>query len=277
MQQSQYKSNSELKFLARIQTGRYPGILIGTVLLNFLITVAAANIVSAMVPANTTVGYVMNYILVFIVQVAASVLNVGMCFIFIKSACGMQSTIGDLFCGFRENTVKALEIGAIIAVIDSICMIPLDIASLQLDKVMATINVNDLGILFSGGSADSYELLEAYGILYGTMMRFYLIMLVCTVISFILTLPFFPAFYMILDFPGWSAMTVLKRSFEVMHGNKVRLFLLYLSFVPLYLLSMLTCGIALLWVIPYMHMAAANFYLDIMSVRNKNVKTGQAF
>ncbi|MDE6919936.1 MAG: DUF975 family protein, partial [Lachnospiraceae bacterium] len=83
------------------------------------------------------------------------------------------------------------------------------------------------------------------------------------------TLPFFPAFYMVLDFPGWSATTILKKSFEVMSGHKVRLFLLYVSFVPAFLLSIFTCGITLIWVVPYQSMAMTNLYLDIMSVRNK--------
>lgn len=113
------------------------------------------------------------------------------------------------------------------------------------------------------------EFLESYSILYNASMKFYLIMFVCTVISLILTLPFFPAFYMVLDFPDWSATTILKKSFEVMNGHKVRLFLLYVSFVPAFLLSIFTCGITLIWVVPYQSMAMTNLYLDIMSVRNK--------
>jgi hypothetical protein len=46
---------------------------------------------------------------------------------------------------------------------------------------------------------------------------------------------------------------------------------MYLSFVPLMLLSVFTLGIALVWVVPYMKMTAADFYLDLMSVRNRNM------
>lgn len=271
MQQAQYKSNSELKFLARIQTSQYWGILAGTIILNFVITLVVTNIFSSLIPVNTTIGYIINYIVVFIAQVVTSVLNVGLSFIFLKSACNMQSTISDLFCGFRKNTAKALKISAVIAVIESICMIPFDIASIQLANVLDTVNVNDLSLMIVGGSADSYELLESYSVFYNAMTKFYLIMLVCTVVSVILTLPFFPAFYMILDFPDWNVTTILKRSFEIMSGNKLRLFMLYLSFLPLYLLSMFTCGIALIWIIPYMKMAETNFYLDMMAVRNKTI------
>lgn len=275
MQQPQYKSNFELKFLARVQTGQYLGILVGAILLKFAITFMAVNLVSSLFPASNAAGFVVNYIAVFGAQVAASVLNVGTSYIFLKSACGMQSTIRDLFCGFQENTAKILKIGAVIAVIESICMIPLEIASAQYAQIIISLaplggsNVNELSFLLAGNSMAGSEFLESYSILYNASMKFYLIMFVCTVISLILTLPFFPAFYMVLDFPDWSATTILKKSFEVMNGHKVRLFLLYVSFVPAFLLSIFTCGITLIWVVPYQNMAMTNLYLDIMSVRNK--------
>ncbi len=260
-----------------MQTGQYLGILIGTILLKFIISFLAVDLVSALIPTNTTIGFVFNYIFVFIVQVIVSVLNVGAAFVFLKSACNMPSAIKDLFCGFQQDIVKILKIGAVIAVIESICMIPLEIASVQYLNVINSIPLfagsggTDLRALLAGSTVDSYELLESYSILYNAMMKFYLIMFVCAVISLILTLPFFPAFYMILDFPNWSATTILKKSFEVMSGNKLRLFLLYVSFLPALVLSIFTCCITLIWVLPYMNMALTNFYLDIMSVRNKTI------
>lgn len=246
-------------------------------LLKFIITFTAVNIVASLIPMTTTVSSVINYIAVFAVQVVASVLNVGTSFIFLKTACNMPGTIEDLFCGFRQNTVKILKIGAVIAVIESICMIPFEIAATQYMEIINSTsllgggNVNDLSRILAANPADNSELIAAYSVLYSATMKFYLIMFVCTVISLLLTLPFFPAFYMVLDFPNWSAATILKKSFEVMNGQKVRLLLLYISFVPAFLLSLFTCGIALIWVYPYRSMALANLYLDIMSVRNKSV------
>lgn len=276
MQQPQYKSNFEIKFLARMHTGQHLGILISATLIKFIITIFAVNLVSILIPTGTTIGYLVNYILVFFVQVATSVLSVGTAFIFLKSACNMPSAISDLLCGFRQNTVKILKISAVIVVIESICMIPLDIASVQYTEMINSIplfrdNGANLSLLLSGSTIDNHEFLEAYSVFYSASMKFYLIMLICTVISIILTLPFFPVFYMVLDFPSWSATTILKKSFEVMSGNKLRLFLLYVSFVPSFLLSIFTCGIPLIWVIPYMSMAETDFYLDMMSVRNKSV------
>lgn len=284
MQQPHYKSNYELKLIARSQTGQHLGILLGTVVLKFIITSLIANVISSMIPAGTITGYVINYILLFAVEVAASILSVGASLIFLKTACGMKSSLEDLFFGLHNNTVKILKVGTVIVLIESICAIPLDIASLQYTDIVDAIpffsenNVNSFSPFISGSLNNNDEFIkvygefaEAYSILYSATMKLCLIMLVCFTISLILTLPFFPAFYMILDFPDWNVSTILKRSFEVMSGNKLRLFLLYLSFIPSVLLSALACGIPLLWVIPYMNMTTTNFYLDLMSVRNKSI------
>lgn len=269
MQQAQYKSNYELKYLARVQTGQHMGILAGSILLKLLITFMSIYLISALIPAHTTTGYILNYITTFLAQVAVSLLTVGSSLIYLKTACNMPAAIADLFCGFQQNTAKILKIGAVIAIINSICMIPLDIASVQYSDIINSIPLFQL----SRGefALDNHELIETYNVFYSASMKFYLIMLICTVVSTVLTLPFFPAFFMVLDFPDLSASAILKKCFEVMTGNKFRLFMLYLSFVPSFLLSIFTCGITLIWVLPYMSMAETNFYLDLMSVRNKTV------
>lgn len=65
MQQPQYKSNFEIKFLARMHTGQHLGILISATLVKFIITIFAVNLVSILIPVGTTIGYLVNYILVF--------------------------------------------------------------------------------------------------------------------------------------------------------------------------------------------------------------------
>lgn len=275
MQRSQYKSNAELKYLAKIQTSRHFGILLGAIILSFIIPIMVSDFVSIFVPGGV-VGYIVNYVLVLIIQIVASAFTVGVSLIFLKSACDMPSSLADLFYGFQNNFTKILKIGAIIVAIESICMIPSDLASMQLTDIINSTslfnetNVSDLTTLLMSDTLASSEFLEEYTFVYGAMMKYSTITLVCTVLSSILTLPFFPAFYMVIDFLDWNVSTILKRSFEVMKGHKLRLFMLYLSFIPLYLLSMFTCGLALIWVIPYQKMTLTNFYLNLMAVRNKN-------
>jgi uncharacterized membrane protein len=278
MPNSQYKRNAELKYLARMQTSHYMGILIGALLLNIVLSYVAVDIIASIIPSNGTVGYIINYIVTFIVQVLVSVLDVGVAYIFMKSACNMRSGIKDLFFGYKHHFSRALIIGFILVVINSICMIPVEIASVQFaDLIDNNAFFNNYisgglgGLMMDGSAIDSYELMESYSVFTSSMMKYYGIVITCSLVSFLLTLPFFPAYYMLLDFPNQRVSEILKKCFSVMHGNIFRLFLMYLSFLPLMLLSMFTCGIALIWVYPYMKMTATNFYLDMMAVRNKNM------
>ena len=66
--------------------------------------------------------------------------------------------------------------------------------------------------------------------------------------------------YIVHDNPGMSEFDCLKRSQELMKGYKWKLFLLDLSFIGWMFLCVLTLGIGLLWLVPYMQTAHAEFY-----------------
>lgn len=57
-----------------------------------------------------------------------------------------------------------------------------------------------------------------------------------------------------------SKNAAIKKSMNMMDGYKMDLFLLDLSFIGWYLLTIITCGIGLLWVLPYHETARAAFY-----------------
>ena len=69
--------------------------------------------------------------------------------------------------------------------------------------------------------------------------------------------------YIIADNPGISAREALEMSKEMMRGNKFRFFCLNLSFFGWALVVVLTCGIAGIWVAPYMQASYAAFYKEI--------------
>lgn len=70
-------------------------------------------------------------------------------------------------------------------------------------------------------------------------------------------------FYVLKDNPKLTATEARKESMRLMDGNKWRLFCLDFSFIGWILLSILTLGILLLWVEPYMEVAHAEFYEEI--------------
>lgn len=77
--------------------------------------------------------------------------------------------------------------------------------------------------------------------------------------------------FIVKDNPELSPNEAINLSIKMMKGHKFDLFYLYLSFIGWILLAMLTLGIGLLWVIPYMQTAMAAFYLDVKNVYNNNI------
>ena len=73
--------------------------------------------------------------------------------------------------------------------------------------------------------------------------------------------------YLLEDRPDLSARETLRASRLLMRGHKFDLFWLQLSFIGWLLLSFLTLGIGLLWLVPYMETAQAAFYGDLTQDR----------
>ena len=77
--------------------------------------------------------------------------------------------------------------------------------------------------------------------------------------------------YILAEHPEMSAMNAIKLSKDMMLGNKGRYFCLQLSFIGWILLSLLTFGIGMLFLIPYMQAANAEFFNE---VSGKNAQRG---
>lgn len=60
-----------------------------------------------------------------------------------------------------------------------------------------------------------------------------------------------------------SIIEIMKLSNQMMKGHKIEYFVLDLSFIGWYLLSTLTCGLLLIWVLPYSSFTMAKYFLDL--------------
>lgn len=81
--------------------------------------------------------------------------------------------------------------------------------------------------------------------------------------GFIAAYKYAMVYHVIADNPDISARDALRKSRLIMQGNKWRFFCLSLSFIGWNLLSLLTLGLASLWVYPYMMAAQAVFYEEV--------------
>jgi uncharacterized membrane protein len=69
--------------------------------------------------------------------------------------------------------------------------------------------------------------------------------------------------YILKDDPELSNNAAIEKSMAMMHGHKMELFLLELSFIGWVILSMFTFGIGMLLVEPYLQTTIAHYYEDL--------------
>lgn len=69
--------------------------------------------------------------------------------------------------------------------------------------------------------------------------------------------------FIIAENPTIDPMDAIAKSQELMRGHKFELFMLHLSFIGWYLLGIITFGIGLFFIIPYVQTAIANFYVEL--------------
>ena len=82
------------------------------------------------------------------------------------------------------------------------------------------------------------------------------------------------AYYILAEHPEMSGKEALDASIEMMDGHKMDYFVLLLSFIPWLLLCTITCGLAVLYVYPYMDATLVNFYQTIKQPAGGNMNGG---
>jgi len=76
--------------------------------------------------------------------------------------------------------------------------------------------------------------------------------------------------YIAEDNPELDPIECLRRSEVLMYGHKMDLFILHLSYIGWILLGIITLGIGLLWVKPWMEMAQVKFYEELKAEAGNN-------
>lgn len=88
----------------------------------------------------------------------------------------------------------------------------------------------------------------------------------------IMALGYAMTLFIYVDNPEEPPMEYLIKSKEMMNGYKWDYFLFCLSFLGWILLGIITFGIALIWVIPYVSMAQGIYYEDLKNLKLKKEK-----
>ena len=86
------------------------------------------------------------------------------------------------------------------------------------------------------------------------------IMAYVAVVMFLVSYRYRTAYFVLMDQPNLTPNQALKLSTLITRGHRFRIFLLDLSFVPTFLLCILTCGVLFVWKLPEITTAYAMAY-----------------
>lgn len=78
--------------------------------------------------------------------------------------------------------------------------------------------------------------------------------------------------YILADDPTINSLDALEKSKKMMYGYKWKLVCLYVRFIPLIFLSIVTLGIGFLWICPYIAVTHAKFYDELKKIEVNNDK-----
>ncbi len=168
-------------------------------------------------------------LLTLFVCVFSGIYEYGLTCIFMKLQYQQEAVFSDLFLGIHENQDKLVKISLVQGGLGMLAMLPSLIAS-----------------FYAGGAAG-----------FGTML---LLMAAGTAATVYISLGFYPSFYILLDYPNLNAGEVIKRSWRMMKGHKKELLMLELSFLPYLIPTVLSFGLAGLWVFAYIRSTMAAYY-----------------
>lgn len=238
---NQFKSSSELKASAREHLLGHYGTVIGAEIILMLFTGSVSFAASLLVDSSTVIGSILYYAILFFISVLMGLFTSGTCYLYLKLICGRPISVSDLFYGFQFAPDKALTIQAWITLITYAASLPQFILTYKISMV-------------------GYEAEKLMPLL----LPYALSLILSGAVTVVLGLYYAQTFYLLHDFPQYTAKELLQKSRRLMVHHKGRLFYLYVSFLPLMLLGLFSFGLALLWVVPYMTATQTVFFLDLI-------------
>ena len=230
-----YKTTTQLKTEARgLMLEKY-GTYIAALAFMELILIGITSVISFVLPADTIWGTILEFVLSLIVDLIGAVFSLGLIHFTLNICRNQPYKVSDILHGFSSHPDKAIITCFLFGVAELVCLLPTIL----------------FGILFYITENMVLMLVTSVFLVIGMI----LVVIIHVTYDFM--------YYLMLDYPNATLKECFHYCGEVMKGHRVRLFYLRASFLPLYLLSILSMGIGFLFILPYENVAVAKFYLDV--------------
>lgn len=235
---SYLKSSAELKAATREKLlGHFLPLIAGFFIIELMVS-SVTSIATSLIRGNSWWENLLYYLIALIVQLFVGVFTLGQSRMYMDLMSDRPINAFQVFSAFRTQAATGVLIAGILALIGLVCALPggLCLIGYQYmnDEMMLIVAIP----LIAGGVA-----LAVY-----------------------LGLRYSQCYYMAIDFPQFTVRQLFDSSKRVMKGNYGKLLRLYLSFIPLLLLSILSFGIAFIWLYPYIQGSLCAFYMNLMEV-----------
>ncbi len=228
-------SSKQLIVTARGQLiGKYSA-AVGLTLLIALTELLSTLITDAVTSAGT-ISYLMRLAIVFIIDLLLGVLIYGRAVFYLKLVRFNESdpgTVSDLFAGFKQNTDKAILLQLIFTAVSFLGSLPSILVSFEIFEIEA-------------GSFAYYMLA---------------LNLPASILKFAADLFIGFAFYVLADNPDLSIPEILRKTLEIMSGNRLSYLMIGIRMIPLFLLGVMAFCIGILWVSVINLTAVTDLYL----------------
>lgn len=242
------KSFSDLKATARQTLLGHYGLLIGAKLvvsiLFGLIETPFSRMIQEGIYYDRLFRIIWGYVGLIFISLITDLFGVGLIYMQLKIARKKGIQFSDLLHAFRSTPNKFIGITIVTILIDFVCTLPGAIL-----VVLGSLNIKTFSLL----SGTFFVLIGAAVLIIGV------------IILIILNLALSLSPYLLIDHPEYGVMGTLRESMRLMRRKKGRLFVLYLSFIGWYLLGLVTLGIGMFWIQPYVHQTRTQFYLDAVA------------
>lgn len=228
------RTSSQLKQLARESLAHRFSLPVIAYLITFGIIMLVNMLLATLFPdTNNSISYLVAS---FITDLLLSILSVGPVTILLDMSRGSEGQLSDLLYAFQHQPDRIIVSQLIISILSTVIFLP--------------------GIIVFTLSAAFYT---AFGMIIGSLLIFAAVVGTVVIrLDFALVTPLY------IDNPQTSALDLLRESHNLMQGNKLRYFILELSFIPIMLLAVAACFVGLLWAVPYAQMTLLEFYRELV-------------
>jgi uncharacterized membrane protein len=233
------KTAAELKAIAKERSLDKYGILILANIIIFVLQMAISSIVTIS-NSGSLVIFTINEIIILIVQILLGILVSGKAYLYMNLIYSQTVSTSDIFFGLKQHPNKAVIIQSLFVLADFLASLPASI------------------ILFILTPDSPFSL----------RIALFVAVAIGIVVNIYVSLTYSQAFYLLHDYPDRSAKELLAYSKSLMQGNRLKLFYLHISFIPLIIFGCLTFFIPLLWISVYRYATLTAFYQNLIAAGN---------